>query len=146
MAPVDIHEASANDVAELVALFAQLGYGASPEEVSSRVEELGADPQSRFFVAILDGRLVGAVTLYFVPVAHQAGSWCRLTALIVDEQVRGRGVGQALVAASEEAARAASCARVEATSATARADAHAFYERLGYRPEAIHFLKLLDDH
>jgi GNAT superfamily N-acetyltransferase len=77
------------------------------------------------------------------PVAHERGPWCRITALVVHDGYRGRGVGTALAAAAEDAARAAGCARVEATSAIDRHDAHAFYERRGYRREAAHFLKRL---
>lgn len=80
---------------------------------------------------------------YFVPVVHQVGDWCRITALVVDENARGRGVGQALISAAEEAALATGCVRIEATSARRRKDAHRFYDRLGYARDTLHFVKIL---
>lgn len=142
-APTSIRDAVASDAATAADMFAQLGYQTDVGEVEERISALARDTRSRFLVAIDDERVVGLVTLYFVPVAHQGGPWCRITALIVDERQRGRGVGQRLVAACEESAAAAGCLRIEATSATRRHDAHRFYERLGYRREAHHFLKLL---
>jgi aminoglycoside 6'-N-acetyltransferase I len=142
-AGIEIRDATADDVGDITQLFAQLGYDVSAGEAAIRLAALAGDPQSRCLVAADGTHLVGAITLYFVPVIHQ-GRWCRVTSLVVDEQSRGRGVGQALVAAAEEASAAAGCVRVEATSATRRTDAHAFYERLGYRREALHFLKILD--
>ena len=95
------------------------------------------------FVAETEG-LVGLATLYYVPVVHEPGSWARLTALVVDEADRGRGVGAALIDSAERAARARGCSRIEATSTVHRSGAHQFYERHGYRHVSAYFLKRLD--
>jgi GNAT superfamily N-acetyltransferase len=138
-----IRDAVAADAATAGDLFAQLGYETEVDDLARRITALNADPQARFLVAVEGERVLGAATIYFVPVVHQDGAWCRITALVVDARLRRSGVGRALVAACEEAAAAAGCLRVEATSATRRHDAHQFYERLGYTREAHHFLKNL---
>jgi GNAT superfamily N-acetyltransferase len=102
---------------------------------------LFAHPRAGVLVATDGHPLLGLATTYLVPVAHDTGPWYRLTALVVDERERGRGVGQALIKTAEAIARDAGCSRIEATSATDRNDAHAFYEHLGYAQEADHFLK-----
>ncbi len=89
---------------------------------------------------------MGVAHIFFVPVAHDSAPWCRITALVVDEAQRGRGVGRALVGAAEEAARKAGCSRIEATSALHRTEAHRFYERLDYARSSAHFLKRLAAH
>jgi GNAT superfamily N-acetyltransferase len=142
-AAVSLRDAVPSDAAAAADLFAQLGYDADVDELATRIDALAHDARSRILVAVDGEAVVGVATLYFVPVAHQDGPWCRITALIVDERVRGRGVGQILVVACEEAAAEAGCLRIEATSATRRQDAHRFYERLGYRRKAHHFLKML---
>jgi GNAT superfamily N-acetyltransferase len=86
---------------------------------------------------------VGAATCFLVPVAHDDRPWCRITTLVVDAMHRGHGIGRLLVEAAEQAARAASCSRIEATSALHREDAHRLYERLGYGRTSAHFLKRL---
>jgi GNAT superfamily N-acetyltransferase len=132
------------DAAAVSRLFAQLGYDIGADEVAQRIADLASDTHSRILVAVSGEVVLGAATIYFVPVAHQAGPWCRITSLVVDERRRGRRVGQALHAACEERAARAGCGRIEATSALQRKGAHRFYERYGYARQAHHFLKILD--
>jgi GNAT superfamily N-acetyltransferase len=64
-----------------------------------------------------------------------------LTALVVREDTRGRGVGRALVAAVEHWARERGAGRVVVTTALRRAGAHAFYERLGFEFTGRRYVK-----
>ena len=138
-----IRSATPADVAPIETLLTQLGYRSVGGGLDGRIKGLLADPRAGVLLAA-DGDLVlGLVTTYRVPVAHEAGTWCRLTALVVDESYRGSGVGHALVAAAEATARSMGCSRIEATSGIERTDAHRFYERLGYSRDAEHFLKRL---
>jgi len=56
----------------------------------------------------------------------------QLTALVVRADMRGRGVGRTLVAAVERWAAARGADRLVLTTALHRAEAPAFYERLGF--------------
>jgi N-acetylglutamate synthase-like GNAT family acetyltransferase len=143
MSRVKIRSAQIADVESLGDLIGQLGYPEAGEELPSRLETLLADPHADLLVAADAGTLLGLVAILFVPVAHDTAPWCRITALVVDAEHRERGVGQALAAAAEEAARQAGCSRIEATSALHRTDAHHFYERLGFNRESAHYLKRL---
>jgi len=62
---------------------------------------------------------------------------------VVDVPVRGRGVGRALVSAAEEVLAGEGCGLLEITSNVRRADAHAFYERLGYERTSFRFAKVV---
>jgi GNAT superfamily N-acetyltransferase len=64
-----------------------------------------------------------------------------VSALVVDAADRGRGIGRAPVAAAERELAAAGCGLVEITSGLRRADAHKFYERLGYERTSARFVK-----
>jgi hypothetical protein len=79
-----------------------------------------------------------------VPVLHEAGDWCRMTVLVVDQAARRGGVGRALVGEAEAVARAAGCVRIEVTSALHRDGAHEFYRGLGFGQVSEHFLKPLE--
>jgi GNAT superfamily N-acetyltransferase len=138
---LSIRAAEISDLRAIGPLLIQLGYSAAQEDLAGRFEALFADPQANVLVATDGHALLGLATTYLVPVAHEAGPWYRLTALVVDERQRGRGVGQALIKTAEAIARDAGCSRIEATSASHRADAHSFYRHLGYAREADHFLK-----
>jgi ribosomal protein S18 acetylase RimI-like enzyme len=64
--------------------------------------------------------------------------------LAVREDVRGSGVGRALMRAAEAWARAQGLAAVGLDVWSTNARAMAFYDRLGYRPESLHLIKELD--
>jgi predicted N-acetyltransferase YhbS len=89
-------------------------------------------PMSRILVAEAAGQVVGSVSLHAIPYFERTGRWLRIESLVVDENSRGSGVGRALMAAAESAAREWDCLAIEVTSARARSGAHAFYGALGY--------------
>lgn len=143
MTGVAVRSARSGDVDHLARLFDQLGYPQTADGLGRQLEDVRADPRAGVLVADDDGAVVGAATYYFVPVAHERRPWCRITALVVDAERRGEGIGRLLVEAAEADAIAAGCSRVEATSALHRVDAHRLYERLGYARTSAHFLKRL---
>jgi ribosomal protein S18 acetylase RimI-like enzyme len=63
------------------------------------------------------------------------GGCCYISYLWVDESERGRGIGTALLVAAEEHAKARGCKVVFLSTHSFQAPA--FYERLGYRQQAI---------
>ena len=67
-----------------------------------------------------------------------------LTALVVDDASRRSGAGRALVATCENWAVAHGAIRISLGTAFRRADAHAFYERLGYQQLARKYQRTLD--
>jgi len=74
---------------------------------------------------------------------REAGGAGRVTALVVDETVRGQGIGKQLLAAVEDAARQRGCVEAELTSAAHRLDAHRFYLDAGYEGSPHRFRKPL---
>lgn len=87
--------------------------------------------------------MVGMLSLHRIPLVHADADVAWITSLIVRRCSRGRGVGRQLVLAAETTAREHGCARVAVTSAERRADAHAFYERIGYAYTGRRFVKQL---
>ena len=61
----------------------------------------------------------------------------------VAADLRGRGLGAALMADAEARARAAGCQLIQLTTNATRTDAHRFYARLGFTPSHIGFKKPL---
>ena len=62
-------------------------------------------------------------------------------ALVVDARYRRKGIGAALMGSIETWARERGAGVVVLNSGDGRADAHAFYERLGYENTARRYLK-----
>lgn len=63
--------------------------------------------------------------------------------MVVAEDLRGQGIGAALVREAEARLAARGCHMVEVTSNLRRADAHRFYERLGYERTSVRLARML---
>jgi ribosomal protein S18 acetylase RimI-like enzyme len=102
----------------------------SPPPTAVELEGIVACPESDLFVAELDGRIVGALTLatYRIPTGLKA--W--IEDVVVDESARGHGVGEALNQAALESARARGAKHVSLTSRPSRAAANRLYQRIGF--------------
>ena len=140
---MSVRPARAGDAGAIAAVLAQLGYPVGEAAVGARLNAVAGDGRSAALVSERDGRITGVLTLHVLPVLHEPGGWCRITALVVDEAARRQGAGRELVAEAEAIARAAGCARIEVTSALHRGGAHELYRRLGFEQVSEHFLKRL---
>jgi GNAT superfamily N-acetyltransferase len=108
-----------------------------PEESDARVwrafEEIDADPRNELIVADEDGAVVGTCQLTFTPSLSRGGAE-RMTieAVRVSRDLRGQGVGRAMMRWALDRARERGCAVAQLTSDKRRLDAHRFYEALGF--------------
>jgi ribosomal protein S18 acetylase RimI-like enzyme len=82
-------------------------------------------------MAVSAGRIVGTLTLVAIPTL--AGVRARIEDVIVDESVRGQGVGAALTQTALGLARDAGAGSVELTSRPSRVAANRLYQRLGFQ-------------
>ncbi|GIL29412.1 GNAT family N-acetyltransferase [Actinocatenispora comari] len=132
-----IRPVHATDVDAVVALLEQLGYPQRDRAATAvRIRSWHDDPSATALVADDGGAPLGIVAVQICPYFERDGAWARITALVVRDRVRRRGVGSRLVAAAERFAIGHGCTRMEVTSAARRGDAHAFYRRHGYADQA----------
>ena len=139
-----IREAVEADLEPIAGLLAELGYPASVREVERRLREVEQHPPDAVLTAIFDRQVVGFVSLHVMPYFTSGDRVCRVTALVIKEGMRGRGIGRSLMRAVERQAREVGCTAIEVTSADYRKEAHAFYERLGYPRTSVKFFKIID--
>ena len=131
------------DAAELARLFTILGHPTTAVDIAARWDRWAAEGNDALIADRGDGTLAGLATLHRTRVLHRPGPVGRITALVVDEAERGRGIGRALVAAAEERLTRDGCVLLEITSGLRRADAHAFYERIGYARTSLRLARTL---
>lgn len=90
-------------------------------------------PDVTLYVALLDGKVIGTFQLVIIPNLSLRGTTrAEVEAVRVDDSLRGRGIGEALMRFAMEQARAAGAGILQLTSNKKRTDAHRFYERLGF--------------
>ena len=138
-----IRDAEPRDALALVRLLEQLGYPAGEEAVLRRLARMEASPADRLFVAEVDGSVVGLAGVHVSPSLEHDQDAAKVSAIVVDEAFRRRGVGRALLDAVEAEARERGCALVFLTTAERRGDAHEFYRRLGWDETGRRFAKRL---
>jgi len=98
---VDIRDADLAEAPVLAGLMAAFGYPVDADALRPRLERLiglGEVP----LVAVVDTVVVGVLTWHVTPVLHRPAPVGRITAMVVAESWRGRGVGAALVLAAEQ--------------------------------------------
>lgn len=140
--PVLLRRAEIADVPTLVALLAgdQLGafrdgsdgVGAlAPYERAFAA--IDADPAHLLVVGTQDDDVVATLQLSVLPgLARRGATRMQIEAVRVRSDLRGLGLGDALLRWSVDRARAQGCALVQLTSDKSRTEAHRFYGRLGF--------------
>jgi GNAT superfamily N-acetyltransferase len=111
--------------------------GESDAASFARYEEafaaLGSNPDHRLLVAEHDGAVVGTFHLSQLRyVAFGGGKVATIEAVYVHPDMRGAGIGEAMIRWAIDQARQGGCFRLQLTSNKRRHRAHAFYERLGF--------------
>ena len=132
-AAVRIEEADAisGELVEAIArLVGQLSASAQPPSAAA-LDQIIASPASRLLLAReLDGRVVGMLTIVLFPIPTGIRAW--IEDVVVDQEVRGRGVGALLTQAALDLAVAHGARTVDLTSRPGREAANRLYARLGF--------------
>lgn len=106
-----------------------------PASYFDAFEVIDNDPHNMLIVAEQHGRVVGVLQLTFIPGMTYRGGWrAQIEGVRVAGDVRGHGVGKALIVNAIEKARDAGCHLVQLTTDRRRSDAIRFYESIGFRP------------
>jgi len=107
--------------------------GGADEAVAAAFEEIERDPKSTFWVVERAGRVVGCAQLTCIPGLASRGTKRGLVESVrIASELRGKGLGRWLMGELIAKAREAGCGIVQLTSDKRRADAHRFYEGLGF--------------
>lgn len=138
---VAFRRATENDVAEIVRLLADDQLGSSrdepgpplPEEYVTAFRAIDADPQQLLIVAVAGEQIVGTAQLSFLPGLARRGAWrMQIEAVRVARTRRGEGIGRRMTEWCIGQGKERGCKLVQLTSDASRADAHRFYESLGF--------------
>ena len=137
---LSIRRAEERDLPRILELYEQLALhsGTTPPDqwrsLLPLFKRIQADTQQQLVVLEDSGRVVGTLVLIIVPnLSHGGVSWSEVENVVVEESVRGKGYGRALMEWAEGEAKRQGCYKMQLLSHWERKDiAHPFYERLGY--------------
>ena len=141
--------ATREDVPTILTMLVDDSLGATRETDDMAIyftafDEIRADPRSDLIVGEQDGRIVATYQISYLPgLSLKAARRAQVESVRVASDLRGRGIGAMMMADAETRARAAGCSLIQLTTNATRADAHRFYERLGFTPSHIGFKRNL---
>lgn len=98
------------------------------------LERLIRSDASTLFVARNDGVIVGTLTLVVFPIPTGLRAW--IEDVVVDQDARGLGAGEALTLAAIDEARRRDVRSIDLTSRPSREAANALYQKLGFSPRS----------
>lgn len=143
-----IREAEESDLPALIALFAADAMGGHGDTTDPSAYDdylwafraIAASPEQTLYVAELDGEAVGTFqTMVMTSLNARGSSVMIIEAVQTRTDLRGQGIGAAMINFCVAEAKGRGLRLVQLTSNAARKDAHRFYERLGFKPSHLGF-------
>lgn len=129
-----IRTAQSTDADILQSLYRQLVDDKNIRATESQIQVLEDDVRTRLLVCELDGRVRGTVLVCLCADAMYAGQpFAVIENLVVDQECRGNGIGQALLREVERFCLSRNCSKMMLLSSASRVDAHRFFEQVGFR-------------
>lgn len=144
-ADIDLRNATPADADDVATLLTALGYPCDAGDAGERIAAILHNDRQALILARHRGVACGLLSLDFMYYLPLGTTTCRVTALVVNEDARGHGLGRLLLRDAERRARLGGAARLEVTSAGHRTEAHAFYRACGFGEGAVRFVKSLGD-
>ena len=120
------------DASVVSELSGQLGYPMTESVIEGRISKILTMDQHALFVAEVDSTVVGWAHIYIAEILEAENSYVEINGLVVDESLRGHGIGKALIERSEEWARKRDIVDIRVRSSIKRTEAHGFYKKLGF--------------
>jgi GNAT superfamily N-acetyltransferase len=139
-----LREANEGDLPAVLALYAQLGQDdgsvLSLNEADRIFAKFRSYPDYRIHV-VLDGeKVIGTFALLIMDnLGHLGTPSAILEDVVVAEELRGRGIGKAMMAYANDLCRQKGCYKMTFSSNMNREPAHRFYESLGFRKHGFSF-------
>jgi ribosomal protein S18 acetylase RimI-like enzyme len=103
----------------------------NPPPSRSELEALVKSDASSLFLAKLEGRIVGSLTLAMFRIPTGVRAW--IEDVVVDDSARGHGAGEALNRAALDFAKVNGAITVDLTSRPSREAANRLYQRMGFK-------------
>ncbi len=149
---ITFRKAKASDLPAIVAMLADDPLGAGREDASlplaqgyvDAFDAIDADLNQLLAVAVDGGEVIGTLQITFLAGLSRKGAWRgQIEAVRVASGRRSGGIGKKMFEWAIDQCRARGCSVVQLTTDKGRADAHRFYDSLGFTGSHIGYKKTL---
>ena len=145
---VAIRIAEEKDLPDILALYAEAYEqrpGLTVGEAKVIFDRIKTYPDYHVYVAELDGRIAGTFALAVMDNMANMGKKSGLVEdVAVSPRFQGQGIGRQMMNFAIERCREKACYKVSLSSNVKRTDAHAFYEKIGFKKHGYSFLTELE--
>ncbi|KKR78250.1 MAG: N-acetyltransferase GCN5 [Candidatus Curtissbacteria bacterium GW2011_GWA1_40_9] len=140
MLEMQIRTATPTDIDTILALQTQI-YRTEKvaESAKETLEKQLQDETCQILVAQENSRIIGTGTIYYIEVATRARPYAFLEGFVVDQKLRGKGIGTSLLQEVIKIARYKNCYKIIFTSGDDRQEARKLYEKLGFKRWGVEF-------
>jgi GNAT superfamily N-acetyltransferase len=135
-----------DDICRLLALLFDQETDFEPDYSKQKrgVSEIISDPhKGMFFVMEVSGRIAGCVSLLFLVSTAMGGKAAILEDMIIEADVRGRGLGSLLLEKVIRFAKKRGCSRLTVLTDGGNQTAQALYRKHGFKASAMTPMRLL---
>lgn len=145
-----IRTASTNDIPIILGLLYDLGRPKPKKDSDVDIFRKLAknylkNSDKQILVAEFDNvKIVGMVSLMFLPRLNQTTVELYIPELVVLEEYQGQGIGRKLIESCISIAKKEKCHRIRLESGNQREESHKFYNHLGFTQCALSFTKNLN--
>jgi GNAT superfamily N-acetyltransferase len=141
---IHIRRATESDLTAVIRLHNQLDPGdsqISDADANRIFARINTYPDYAIYVAESDdGRIAGTFGLIVMDkLAHNGKPSALVEDVVVDESLRGHGIGREMMLFAMEYCRTRGCYKLALSSNLKRVEAHGFYEALGFRKHGFSY-------
>lgn len=131
-----VREARGDDAIAVASLYRSFVSSPHIKVREDRLETIASDPNNFIFVCEIDEVVCGTAFLTICLDAMFGNQpYGVLENVVVNEAVRGKGIGRHLMAHAEEVCRLRDCSKIMLMSTASRESAHRFFEQQGFSSE-----------
>ena len=110
----------------------------------NQVKKYLGDSDKKILVAEIDDiKIIGMVSIMFLPRLNRSSLEMYIPELVVLEKFQNQGVGKKLITSCLSLANKKKCHRIRLESGKQRKNSHKFYKNLGFEESASSFSKIL---
>jgi GNAT superfamily N-acetyltransferase len=134
----------ADDILTIIPLLIKLNSKTPLNLLKKRVLEMSKLSNYECVGLYVDGQLAGISGLWYTT-RHYIGKSAEPDHVIIDESVRGNGIGKQFFNWINEHVKVKGCEAIELNAYSGNTKSHKFYYNQGYDIYGFHFLKVLRD-